>query len=131
MKIVTFVPAIHYEHLLKWWKHYDFVQVGLDHLSQNGLVVLSETNEPVCAGFVYRTDSAFYLLEFVVGNPEVEAKIRSAGLDLLISAAIILARALGGKTLFSAFGHKGLVEKTKLQGFSVLGTDVTNLIKEL
>lgn len=104
--------------------------IPLDYLSENGFIA-EVSGEPAAAGFIYRTDSAVAVFEYVVTNPKLTSSMRSAALNLLITYATEFARGLGFKAVFMACGSKSLAERMADHGFTVIGSEVFNLMRRL
>ncbi len=119
-----------YPTLVAWGEARGFKLVPLAMLPTHGLVVMHD-ERPVCAGFLYRTDSTLGVFENVLGNHALDSYTRGAGLDILINAVVTLATELGMQGLFSAFGQTSLVERAKKHGFEEAGANVTNLVRRL
>ena len=56
------------ELLLKWWKDWRVVAPSRDFLPSDGLggYIVYDGDVPVCAGFIYNTDSNVAWCEFIV-----------------------------------------------------------------
>jgi len=119
-----------YSMLCSWWSKHGWASIDPSWLPATGLIVENDVG-PVCAGFIYRTDSSLFVFEYVVSNPDMDSGIRSLALDQLISSACVVAKAMGAQGLFSAFGDKGLANRMENNGFSVIGSEVTNLLRRL
>lgn len=115
-----------FETLKAWWDRHGFAGMQPEMLPRIGFVV-----EGICAGFVYQTDSAWALFEWVVSNPESEKESRRAGLDLLIEAAIHESRELGFKLLFSTIKHPALIKRYENHGFIATDRDQVSLVRSL
>ena len=91
MKLATrLYTAKDYDILTTWWNAHGSYPPKPQHLSATGLIVEAGGN-PVCAGFLYKTDSKICVFEFVVSDPNAEKEIRDACLILLIEEIKTLA----------------------------------------
>jgi hypothetical protein len=122
-----FIPSKHYAEICKWWESQEWSVIPLDHLPQNGIVVYAG-DVMACAAWVYKTDSAFCLLDWIVANPLVRKKERSDCLDLLFEVGKMIANELGFKTIFTTTKNSTLVSRMEKQGFEIQGETMTNLI---
>lgn len=125
MSIRRFQPADHLI-LSQWWNAHGWTPVGLDMLPATGFIV-----DGICAGFLYRTDSAFGILDWVISNPSVDAAARAQALDELIAALVNEAKRFGQKAIFSSVGHPGLIGRYEKHGFVKSDTGMTNMIRSM
>ena len=75
--------------LVKWWKDNRFPVPPIDFLPNNGkdgiVVINKDTNEKICAGFIYITNSEVAWLEFPVANFEIKNReLRKQAIEFLI-----------------------------------------------
>ena len=62
--------------LVDWWKDWGWTPPPKDFLPDNGKggMMILDGEIPVCAGFIYMTNSNVYLLEFMVSNKKYRKK---------------------------------------------------------
>ena len=119
-----------YDTILSWWeKHCGFAPKP-DHLSQNGIIV-EANGMPICAGFLYQTDSAICVFEFVVCNPDAPKSAREEGLKALITAIQCSAYAMGYKLIYTSINIQAYIRKLKNAGFIELNTGMSHLFCSL
>ena len=82
--------------LLKWWDQWGFTPPSKSNLPNNGTggIILSINDTPVCAGFLYETNSGMAWCEFIVTNKEYKESDRPAAIVKLIESLTILAKDL-------------------------------------
>ena len=119
----------HYEILTDWWKKQDWTPVPIDGLSKTGLVAYNE-DEPLAAAFLYDTDSAWALLEWIVGNPDSEKKIKREAIGKIIDGLVVFAQLKNKKYIHTVTRHKGLLKIYEDHGFEGQ-TKVTELVRSL
>lgn len=119
-----------YPEICQWWLSHKWPVIPSDHLSSIGIVV-EENEKLVSACWVYVTNSAFGLLEFVVTNPKVSLRMRAKGIELMLDAAVKVAQEHHVKTLFSSLKSHGLIRAFEKSGFLNADTDMTNLIRKI
>lgn len=119
-----------YALLCEWWKAHNWEAIPFVWLPATGLMIEMD-GVPICAGFLYRTDSVVAIFEYVISDPKADHKIKGLALDALIDAICLLAKSYGFSCVFSAFGNKRLAEKAQKHGFYIMGTDITNLMRGL
>lgn len=120
--------------LTEWWKWWRFPVVPKELLPNNGLggFMIEKDGINVVAGFLYFTNSAFALCEYVVSNPKVRDKeLRDESIKLLIDEITKEAKLNGVKCLFTSVKNKNLEDKYLECGY-IVGTENTKeLIKVL
>lgn len=125
---VPFSSQDHYSTLSKWWNHYDFSPPPVHSLPKTGVVIYnSET--PICAGFLYKTDSSISWMEFIVANPKSDKRLRSEALDVLINCLTYVAKENGFKIIFTSSDLPKLIERKQKHGFIVGDQNVTQLVR--
>ena len=122
-----FNPTKHYVEICNWWVAQGWEPIPMDHLPQYGIVVYAG-EVMACAAFVYRTDSAFCLLDWIVANPTVRKQERTDCLNMLFEAAQMVAKEMGFKSLFTTTKNSTLISRMEINGFEVQGERMTNLI---
>lgn len=127
MTIREYYPA-DYSLLTTWWKAWGWQQVPEICLPSSGLLVLSTLDVPVCAGFLYCTDSSICWIEWIVSNPEVPKGLRREALDLLLKELKLKAKRLGFKQIFTSTDRESLKVRLVDQGFLVTDKKVDFLI---
>lgn len=126
MNIRRFEITKDYPQVADWWFEQKWPIIDTKHLPRIGFIV-----DGYCAGFLYQTDSAFGLLEFVIANPKTDKEERSKALDLLLETLIKQAKELNIKSLFTSLEHPKLLERYKKHGFNVSDTNMTNMLMRL
>lgn len=129
MKVERFNPEKHYEAAKAYWTAHSWPVMPLTALPRLGLTVAKEGGEPLCFGWLYRTDSSFAWLEWVVADKESDKLERGEALDLLISSLTTEARKLGHTIIFTTVKHPKLIERYKAHGFIETDKDMTNMVK--
>lgn len=109
-----------YETLLKWWKDNRFPAPPIDSLpnSGEGGFIVFQDDIPVCAGFLYDTNSNLCWIEFIVANFEVkDKKLRKEALVFLINTLCEAAKRWNKKAVFTSVKNVGLIDRYKDCGF--------------
>lgn len=115
-----------YEILERWWKEHNWLPVHPSLLPKTGFIV-----DEVCAGWLYKTDSAFALLEFVVSDKNAEKDRRDKALNILINSLLEEADKAGFKVVFTSLEHPKLIERYQKFGFKVTDKNMTNMVRSL
>ena len=125
-----FEPEKHYASICGWWDAHKWPRIPLQSLPENGLVAVVD-GEPLCAGWVYRTDSNMAWMEWLVMSPKAPRPVRGYALDELIRALIALAMTLGAGVVFTSCRVPRLVNRLQDHGFQVTDSAMTNLVRVL
>lgn len=118
--------------LVKWWKNWGFDPPNKDFLPDNGTggLILFDGEEPVCAGFIYATNSKVAWIEWIVSSKTYRKKPkRKEALDLLVYTLIVITKSTGVKYVFSNNDNKNLIDCFVRNGFKKGCTNSTELIK--
>ena len=124
-------PSDYDDILVGWWKDWGWQAPAQDFLPENGecgLMVLDK-DIPVCAGFLYITNSSVAWVEWIISNKKYE-KNRAEALDLLLDKLIVSTNKLNIKYVFATNDNKNLINKFIKKGFKK-GSKTTELIKVL
>ena len=105
-----------YDIIGRWWRKHGSYIPAPEYLSQTGLIIEID-NEPVAAGFLYKTDSAICVFEWVVVNPETEKESRDKALDYLIESAIEWSEKAGFKVIYSSLKEKKFIKRLEAKSF--------------
>jgi hypothetical protein len=120
--------------LCKWWEAWPkWVNPPKSFLPDNGtggLMVYKE-EQPICAGFLYFTNSDAVLLEWIVSDPEYREKDRKEALELLITTAEETCKDIGIVHMFSIGRNKHLINTHKKLGWTVDESASHELIKNI
>ena len=120
----------HYGVLNEWWVQHKWIPVMPENLPQYG-IVMTHLGKPVSAGFVYRTDSTFALIEWIISDPKSDKMIRRESLGKLVPSLVELAKELGAKCIFTTSKIPTLTQRLVEEGFVVSDREMTHLIKGL
>lgn len=115
----------HYETVKVWLDHYKWPGFEPGILPQFGLIV-SDGDDYICCGFLYKTDSCISLLEWVVGNPNIDYEKRALGINTMVKALLREAKDQGFGAVLSFIQNKRLIEKYKETGFIVTDENMTH-----
>lgn len=129
MRVIKYEGEKHHEILCSWWRAHGWVPIPQTHLGYG--IIIEDNDQPICAGFLYFTGTAFCVLEFIIASKSAAPVRRTAALDVLISTAKLLAASAGAKTVFMSVQHSRLIDKLKTHGFVASDTGMTNLISEV
>jgi len=114
--------------IAKWWAAHNWPVIPRHALPKHGAVIEGEDGEGICAGFIYRTDSAIAWVEFVVSNPKVTLRKRRDALDDLVGCLKQMGKALGHNMFFVSLASRGLMKIYAKHGFVRTDKTMTNMI---
>jgi hypothetical protein len=118
--------------LVKWWSDWGWDAPNKDFLPDNGTggLIVFDGENPVCAGFIYATNSKVAWVEWIVSSKTYRKKPnRREALDLLIYTLTSLCKNTDVKYVFSNNDNKNLIESFMRIGFKKGSTNSTELIK--
>lgn len=107
-----------------WWEKHGAFPLSLEYYSKTGIIV--EGTVPLCAGWLYDTDSAICVFEFVVCNPDAPREERNKGLNELIKHIIKLAQKRNYKLIYSSVKGEKYIKRLMEQGFVEVDKEQTH-----
>ena len=113
-----------------WWTKQDWPILQKDLLSDTGFIAHDDDTKYAVA-WVYSTNSSIYILDWYVGNPDVDYKKRKEGLELIVDAAADFAKESGAKQLLTMTNNKRLSEKLKDMKFNETDRDMIHFVRSL
>lgn len=120
--------------LCKWWEAWPkWVNPPKSFLPDNGTggLMIYKGDQPICAGFLYFTNSDAVLLEWIVSDPEYRDKDRKEALELLITTAEETCKDVGVAYMFSIGRNRHLINTHKKLGWTVDEDASHELIKNI
>tara|TARA_Y100001973_G_C5181206_1_gene325024 strand:- start:503 stop:913 length:411 start_codon:yes stop_codon:yes gene_type:complete len=124
-----------YENILcKWWKDWRWTPPSKDFLPDNGEGgwIVYDNDMPVCAGFMYLTNSKAVWCDWIISNFEYkDRQKRKEALELLVHTISLTAEDLGKKYIYALIKNKPLVNVYKKVGFIEGDAYTQELIKKL
>ena len=120
--------------LLQWWSDWRWTAPSRDFLPDNGTggYMVYDGETPVCAGFMYETNSKAIWCDWVISNIEYKDRTkRKEALSLLIKTISEQARMLNKKYVYALIKNKPLIIVYKKQGFKEGSSYTHELIKTI
>lgn len=117
--------------LCGWWKDWGWHAPTRDSLPENGTggLIVEVNGAPVCAGFLYETNSNMAWCEYIVSDKKYNGSDRSDAILLLIKSISILAKEKGFMFVFTGVKNQPLKAKYLQSGFIETDKGITNLLK--
>jgi hypothetical protein len=122
------------EVLCKWWKDWRWTPPNRDFLPENGEggFIVYDKDVPVCAGYVYVTNSKVGWCDWIVSNFEYKDKVkRKEALDLLIGTLTNTLKLNGCKYSYALIKSKSLISTYVNNGYTEADSYNKEMIKKL
>ncbi len=106
--------------LLQWWSDWRWTAPSRDFLPENGTggYIVYDEDMPVCAGFMYETNSKAVWCDWIISNTKYKDRTkRKEALSLLIKTISEQAIMLNKKYVYALIKNKPLINVYKKQGF--------------
>jgi len=123
----------HYDTILKgWWKDWEWEAPNRDFLPQDGAggIMVWDGDTPVCAGFLYNTNSKVAWVDWIISNKEYRES-RKEALLLLIDTLTSIAKNLDNKFAYALIKHNGLISAYENNGYTAGDSYNKEMIKAL
>jgi len=120
-----------YADVATWWVKQKWDVIPQDLLGVNGYIV-EKDNQKLAATWIYRLqDSPWALMEWTVGNPDVNWDDRAQAIKMVTDEACKWAKNDGAKLVFTMTKSERFIEKLQEQGFTKSDSEMTHLIRSL
>lgn len=122
-----------YDNILKgWWNDWGWEAPSRDFLPQDGQggVMVWDGDTPVCAGFLYNTNSKVAWVDWIISNKEYKES-RKEALSILIQTLTSVAKNLDNKFAYALIKHNGLIGVYEQQGYTTGDSYNKEMIKAL
>lgn len=130
MEIRLFDLEKDYDEVSSWWTKQKWPVIPSEFLSPTGFIAI-DGDDKVAVTWVYRTDSPIYIMEWLVGNPDVSHEKRKQGIEGVINTSSIYAKESGASQLFTMIRNDRLSEKLKDLDFKETDKEMTHFIRSL
>ena len=120
--------------LLKWWDAWGWRAPEKDFLPENGTggLIVYDGNEPICAGFIYMTNSGVAWIDWIISSKEYRKKPhRKEALKMLVEELTILSKGSGSKYGYALIKNKSLIEVYETLGYIKGDSYTSEMIKVL
>ena len=118
--------------LVGWWKDWGWDAPAKDFLpddGEGGLLVLDE-DIPVCAGFIYITNSKVAWVDWIISNKNyTNKKKKHSAVGLLVESLTNTCRNNGNKYTYALIKHDGLIKTYENLGYTKGDTYTQEMIK--
>lgn len=120
--------------LVGWWKEWGWEPPQRDFLPANGNggMIVYDYEIPVCAGFVYTTNSQVAWIDWIISNKEyVKRPERKEAITLLIKTLTDIAKNTGHKYGYALIKNESLIKTYESLGYSKGDSYTNEMIKAL
>ena len=120
--------------LCGWWKDWRWTPPSRDFLPDNGMggFIVYDGDIPVCAGFMYDTNSKAVWCDWIISNINYrDRQRRRYALEMLISKISNEAALLGKKYIYALIKNQPLINTYKKVGFVEGSSYTKEMIKKL
>jgi hypothetical protein len=120
------------ETLVNWWKDWGWTAPEKDFLPDNGMggYIVYDGDIPVCAGFIYITNSRVAWVDWIISNKEYREKRREA-ITMLIDTLTNLSKMSGSKYAYALIKNDSLIKTYESLGYIKGDSYTSEMIKLL
>lgn len=134
LKVRRLLKTDYEEYLSKWWVDWNWTAPLRDFLPDEGtggLMVLAN-DMPVCAGFIYTTNSSVAWVDWIISSRTFKEKPhRQKALSLLIESLTATVKHSGHGYSYALIKNKSLIKTYEEAGYTLTATYNTEMIKKL
>lgn len=119
--------------LVGWWKQWGWEPPQKDFLPRDGKggIIVYDGDTPICAGYMYLTNSKVSWVDWIISNKEYKGKERKAAIKLLVYTLTIICKDSGSKYVYALIKHQGLIETYEELGYIKGDNYTSEMIKAL
>ena len=118
--------------LLGWWSDWKWVAPEKDFLPLDGTsgMIVYDGDIPICAGFLYLTNSKVFWVDWIISNRYyMHKQNRHKALLYLIDSLTNVAISNGAKYIYALIKHPSLIHKYEQLGFIKGDSYTSEMIK--
>jgi hypothetical protein len=118
--------------LVDWWAQWEWVAPERDFLPDNGTggMIVFDDEIPVCAGFIYMTNSKVAWVDWVISNKEYKGE-RKEAITMLVESLTNISKNCGSKYAYALIKNKSLVKTYEELGYIQAESYTSEMIKLL
>jgi len=134
LNVLPLVETDYEEILCQWWKDWRWVPPSRDFLPDNGTggFIVYDDKTPICAGFMYLTNSKAVWCDWIISNFKYKDKQkRRDALLLLVQTISNLAADLDKKFIYALIKNRLFVDVYKKVRFVEASTYTHEMIKTI
>ena len=119
-----------YAEVSSWWTKQSWPVMPKNYLSASGFIAVDDENK-YAVTWVFKTDSPFYIMEWLVGNPDVSFEKRKEGVDMVVESASEYSKSCGAKHLLTMTNNTRFCEKLKELKFTETDNNMVHFMRSL
>jgi len=124
-----------YENILVgWWQQWEWEPPQKDFLPNDGKggIIVYDDETPVCAGYMYLTNSKVAWVDWIISNKEYTKKPqRKDAIKLLVSALTEICKNTGSKYVYALIKNQSLIGTYEELGYIKGDSYTSEMIKVL
>lgn len=120
--------------LVGWWQQWGWEPPQKDFLPRDGQggIIVYDDETPVCAGYMYLTNSKVAWVDWIISNKEYTKKPqRKDAIKLLVSALTEICKNTGSKYVYALIKNQSLIETYEGLGYIKGDSYTSEMIKVL
>jgi hypothetical protein len=104
--------------LVDWWKQWGWTAPEKDFLPDDGMggYIVYDEEIPICAGFIYVTNSRVAWVDWIISNKEYRGK-RKEAITMLIETLTNLSKMSGSKYAYALIKNDSLIKTYEDLGY--------------
>jgi len=122
------------ETLVNWWKDWGWTAPEKDFLPDNGMggYIVYDGETPICAGFIYVTNSRVAWVDWIISNKDYrEKEKRREAIKTLIESLTNISKMSGSKYAYALIKNKSLIQTYEDLGYTKGDSYTSEMIKIL
>lgn len=119
-----------YDDVAAWWTKQGWPALPAGILSSAGFIVC-DGDEKIAATWIFATNCPIYIMEWTVGNPDIEWNKRSEAIKMVTDAGCQWAKEDGAAQVFTMTKSDRFINKLEESGFTKTDSGMTHLVRSL
>jgi RimJ/RimL family protein N-acetyltransferase len=122
------------ETLVNWWKDWGWIAPEKDFLPDDGMggYIVYDGEIPICAGFIYVTNSRVAWVDWIISNKNYrEKEKRREAIKTLIESLTNISKMSGSKYAYALIKNKSLIQTYEKLGYTRGDSYTSEMIKIL
>lgn len=119
-----------YPLISEWFMGHDIQPLPKHALSTSGFIVEADL-KPLCAIWVYTTNSSLALVRCGISDPKSNKESRNKGLDTLLDHVVKWSKEQGIDALFLESNIPNVLKRAERHGFNITGSNMTHTMRRL
>ena len=130
MQVRDFNTEQDYTDVSNWWTKQGWPVLPQNILTTSGFVV-EHNGQKLAATWIFKTNCPIYIMEWTVGNPDVNWEDRSEAITVVTNAGCEWAKKDGAAQVFTMTKSNRFIHKLEESGFTKTDSGMTHLVRSL